>query len=255
MAIEIVIIPCLSDNYAYIIHDKAANKNTLVDAPEFEPISACLEASNWNLDNILITHHHQDHIAGVEELYKKFRPLIFGAKADAHRLPRLDLALEQDEKFSVGSLIFKCIEVPGHTLGHIAFYCASEKILFSGDSLMTLGCGRLFEGTAEEMLTGLDIMRSLPEETAVYSGHEYAEQNANFAITIEPENKDLINRSEKIFHNVKSKSPNVPVSIKLEKQTNPFLRCDVPEVMKLPMFEHKTKLEIFSALRSMKDNF
>ena len=255
MTIEIVTIPCLMDNYAYIIHDKSSKKTTLVDAPEFEPIKSFLDDSNWGLDNILITHHHHDHIGGIQELINNFKPTIFGAKADEHRLPKLDVALENRDKFSVSNLIFKCIEVPGHTIGHIAFYSATEKLLFSGDSLMTLGCGRLFEGTAENMLSSLDKISSLPDDTAIYSGHEYANQNAKFATKIEPQNMALKERVKEISKNLKLNYPNVPVSLKKEKETNPFLRCDKAEVMALPIFDKKTRLEIFTSLRQMKDAF
>ena len=255
MSVEIITIPCLIDNYAYIIHEKASNKNTLVDAPASEPIMAFLNALNWKLDSILITHHHNDHIEGIQELTKKFNPIVYGAKADAYRLPKLDVELEHRDKFSASNLVVKCLEVPGHTIGHIAFYLATENILFSGDSLMTLGCGRLFEGTAEDMMSSLDSISSLPENTEIYSGHEYAKQNAKFALTIEPHNELLKERAKEISKNIELKRSNVPVSLKTEKETNPFLRCDTPEIMKLPIFKNKNKLEIFSTLRQMKDTF
>lgn len=255
MPIKIVIVPCLIDNYAYIMHDEVSNKTTLVDAPEFISVQKCLEKRNWNLDNILITHHHQDHIDGIKELKHYYNPTIFGAKEDAERLPKLDVELSDRDKFSVSNIIFKCLEVPGHTIGHLAFYCASEKLLFTGDSLMTLGCGRLFEGTPEQMLNSLNLLSSLPSDTAVYSGHEYANQNANFALSVEPKNSYLIDRADKISKNINFNIPNVPVPLAEEKETNPFLRCNSKEIQSSLNLDNKNSLDTFTKLRKMKDNF
>ena len=255
MSVNIYTIPCLQDNYAYILHDKSSKKTTLVDAPEFDPILSFLNDRDWKLDNILITHHHWDHIAAVEELVTEFNPVVFGAKADIDRLPKLDVVLEDKDKFSVSNVIIKCLEVPGHTIGHLAFYSPTMKILFSGDSLMALGCGRLFEGSAEDMLSSLDKICKLPDDTMIYSGHEYANQNAKFALSIEPQNLKLRNRANQISKNNDKSYPNVPVILSTEKETNPFLRSDKLEIKRLPLFSDKTRLEIFTALRQMKDNF
>ena len=255
MSIEIVTIPCLVDNYAYIIHDTSTKKNILIDAPELSPILQALDERNWKLDYILITHHHSDHINAVEKLQKEFNSLICGAQKDAERLPKLDISLSDKEKFSVGSLIFKCFEVPGHTAGHIAFYCQSKDILFTGDSLMALGCGRLFEGTPEEMWASLTKLMYLPDSTMIYSGHEYAYQNAKFALSIDSENNALSKRAKEIFQNAETATPNVPVSLELEKSTNPFLRSGHENIKsKLDMFG-KNSLEVFTKLREMKDLF
>ena len=255
MSLEIVIVPCLSDNYAYIIHDEASNKTTLVDAPEFYSINKCLEKRKWKLDSILITHHHQDHVDGIPQLRDRYNPTVFGAEQDLFRLPKLDVALTDKDKFSVSNLIFKCLEVPGHTIGHVAFYCASEKLIFTGDSLMSLGCGRLFEGTPEQMLTSLNLISSLPSDTAIYSGHEYANQNAKFALSVDPKNSDLIIRADRINGNMKSNSPNVPVTLIEEQKTNPFLRSTNKEIQSRIGLDNKHSLEVFTKLREMKDNF
>jgi hydroxyacylglutathione hydrolase len=255
MSIEIIIIPCLIDNYAYIIHDTSSNKTTLVDAPEFYSINKWLEDKKWSLDNILITHHHDDHIGAVEKLKRCYDPLIFGAAKDRHRLPKLDVELSDRDKFSVSNLIFKCLEVSGHTIGHLAFYCASEKIIFTGDSLMALGCGRLFEGTPEQQLTSLELISSLPSTTNVYSGHEYAKQNADFALTVEPNNQVLIKRADKIYQNIDRNVHNMPTTILEEQSTNPFLRTRSAEIQRSLKLERKPTLEIFTKLREMKDKF
>jgi len=147
------------------------------------------------------------------------------------------------------------LEVPGHTIGHVAFYCASEKLIFTGDSLMSLGCGRLFEGTAEQMLTSLSLISSLPPDTAIYSGHEYANQNAKFALTVDPKNLDLIARADRISRNMKSNSSNVPVTLVEEQKTNPFLRSANKEIQSRIGLDNKDILEVFTKLREMRDNF
>jgi len=255
MSLKIIVVPCLADNYAYIIHDKLANKTTLVDAPDFYPIQQELEKKKWVLDNILITHHHEDHIAGVAELSKLYNPKVFGAESDKSRLPHLDVSLSDRDKFSIGNHIFKCIDVPGHTLGHVAFYCASENIVFTGDSLMTLGCGRIFEGTAQQMFESLGQLKKLPEITKVFSGHEYARQNAKFSLTVEPDNSFLIEQAKQIEINLGLKLPNVGFSLLTEKKTNPFLRADTNEIKVALGLEDRSDLDTFTTLRKMKDEF
>ena len=255
MPLKIVIVPCLTDNYAYILHDTLSKKTTLVDAPEFTPIKERLETEKWRLDNILITHHHDDHIAGVMELKECYNPLVYGADVDRKRLPNLDVSLSDKEKFSVSNLIFKCIDVPGHTLGHLAFYCASENIVFTGDSLMTLGCGRIFEGTPQQMLESLNQLKKLPNNTIVYSGHEYAAQNARFALSVDLNNSDLKSRAKQILRNIELKIPNVGFSLEEEMQTNPFLRSNALEIRAGLGLNNNSDLEVFTKLRKMKDNF
>ena len=255
MPLKIIVVPCLTDNYAYILHDTLSKKTTLVDAPEFTPIKERLETEKWRLDNILITHHHDDHIAGVMELKECYNPLVYGADVDRKRLPNLDVSLSDKEKFSVSNLIFKCIDVPGHTLGHLAFYCASENIVFTGDSLMALGCGRIFEGTPQQMFESLHQLKKLPDSTIAYSGHEYAAQNARFALSVEPNNHHLEKRAKQIMKNIKSNLPNVGVSIGEEKKTNPFLRPSESEIRSTLGLCNNSDLEVFTMLRKMKDNF
>lgn len=255
MSLKIVTVPCLSDNYAYILHNTLLNKTTLVDAPDFAAIKEVLDKENWSLDNILLTHHHNDHIAAVPELVKVYNPLIYGSESDTKRLPRLNVTLSDRDKFSVGGLIFKCFEVPGHTLGHIAFYCSSENIVFTGDSLMTLGCGRIFEGSPEQMFESLNQIKNLPNNTVMYSGHEYAKQNVKFALSVDPGNQSLAEKMSQIIRNEDSQVPNVPSTIENEKDTNPFLRVADHDIRKKLNLEKNSDLEVFKVLREMKDNF
>ena len=255
MPLKIIVVPCLTDNYAYILHDTLSKKTTLVDAPDFAPIKEYLDKEKWGLDSILITHHHDDHIYGVAELVEHYDPLVYGAAADRKRLPNLDISLSDKDKFSVCNLIFKCIDVSGHTLGHLAFYCASENIVFTGDSLMTLGCGRIFEGTPQQMLNSLNQLKRLPNNTIVYSGHEYAAQNARFALSVDLNNSDLKSRAKQIMRNIELKIPNVGFSLEEEMQTNPFLRSNAVEIRASLGLNNNSDLEVFTKLRTMKDNF
>ena len=187
----IKIIPCLSDNYAYIIRDEHTNKNILVDAPEHEPIEKYLDEKALSLEFILITHHHSDHIDGVNYLKNKYSPKIIGASRDKHRLPQLDIEVEEGKQLSIGSKTFNIYDVDGHTVGHIAYALLEDKALFTGDSLMVMGCGRLFEGTPDDMWKSLRKLKQLPKDIMIYSGHEYTRSNIEFALTVDPKNDKL----------------------------------------------------------------
>ena len=194
MPLHLVTIPCLADNYAYLIHDAETGQTAVIDVPEPGPILAALSAHQWRLTDILITHHHDDHIQGVEALRTATGAMVLGAAADAHRLPRLDLALDEATTFSIGTEIARVIDVPGHTLGHIAYHFPQSHLCFTADSLMSGGCGRLFEGTARQMHASLQKLAALPPETLICSGHEYTTSNLRFAATLEPGNPRLISR-------------------------------------------------------------
>ena len=181
MALEIVVVPCRADNYAYLLRDGAGRRVGVVDAPDAGAIEAALAERGWGLDMILITHHHEDHIAGVDELREAHGATVVGAAADRRRLPRLDIEVEEGDTFALGVSMAEVIDAPGHTIGHIAYYFAGAGALFSADSLMVMGCGRLFEGAPEQMWSSLSRMAALPGETLVYSGHEYTASNMRFA--------------------------------------------------------------------------
>ena len=252
---KIEIIPCLSDNYAYLIRDEQTNKNILVDAPEHESIERYLDKNAMSLDCILITHHHNDHIDGISYLRKKYSPKIIGAKRDKHRLPNLDIEVEEGGKFSVGSKTFEVYDVDGHTIGHISYALFEDKALFTGDSLMVMGCGRLFEGTPEDMWKSLKKLKQLPEDIMIYSGHEYTRSNIEFAITIDPNNKKLEARKVKELGRIEKSVPTVPSSLKEELDTNPFLREDDPSIVDHLNMANLDPISRFAKIRALKDSF
>ena len=252
---KIEIIPCLSDNYAYLIRDEQTNKNILVDAPEHESIERYLDKNAMSLDFILITHHHNDHIDGISYLRKKYSPKIIGAKRDKHRLPNLDIEVEEGKKFSVGSKTFEVYDVDGHTIGHIAYALFEDKALFTGDSLMVMGCGRLFEGTPEDMWKSLKKLKELPEDIMIYSGHEYTRSNIEFAITVDPKNEKLQARKVKELDRIEKGTPTVPSSLKEELATNPFLRESDPSIVDQLDTVNLDPISRFAKIRTLKDSF
>lgn len=255
MPLDIRVIRCRTDNYAYLLHDPASGETALVDAPEAAPILAALKDTGWSLGQILITHHHADHVEGVEELRAATGARVLGAGEDVHRLPPLDRELAGGDSVEVGGSRGEVIEVPGHTVGHIAFHFPDSRAVFTADSLMALGCGRLFEGTAPMMWESLSRLKELPGDTLVYSGHEYTASNAKFALTIEPDNESLILRSEAIAKARSEDRPTVPALLEDELRTNPFLRADLPEVKTLLDMDGYSDADVFAEIRQRKDDF
>tara|TARA_B100000963_G_scaffold229220_1_gene199932 strand:+ start:96 stop:860 length:765 start_codon:yes stop_codon:yes gene_type:complete len=252
---SIEIIPCLSDNYAYIIRDEQTNKNILVDAPEHAPIERYLDNKAMSLDFILITHHHSDHIDGINHLKHKYAPKIIGAKRDKYRLPPLDIEVEEGKKLTIGSKKFDIYDVDGHTVGHVAYNLLDDKALFSGDSLMVMGCGRLFEGTPEDMWKSLEKLKQLPEDTMIYSGHEYTKSNTEFAITVDPQNERLKNRRIRDLDQLQKGHPTVPSTLREELGTNPFLRESEMSIVDHLDMSNLDPISRFAKIRALKDNF
>lgn len=250
---EIVTVPCLSDNYAYLIHNADTGETALVDAPEAAPIKAALDSRGWTLTDILITHHHNDHIDGVAALREHAK--VYGNAADQHRLPPLDVPLSANSSTQICGLQTDVIDVPGHTVGHIAFHMPALSAAFTADSLMALGCGRLFEGTADQMWDSLQTLRALPTDTMIYSGHEYTASNAKFAMSIEPDNPDLIYRVRQIEDARSRNEPTVPARLDLELATNPFLRADTSALQIATDMQGKDPASVFADIRRRKDNF
>lgn len=252
-ALELVTVSCLSDNYAFLVHNAETGETALIDAPEAAPIQAALDARGWVLTDILLTHHHNDHIDGVADLRGTAR--VIGAATDAHRLPSLDLAVAERDLIKVCGALTHIFDVSGHTIGHIAFHMPQAGYLFTADSLMALGCGRLFEGTPAQMWGSMQKLRALPDETLVCSGHEYTESNARFALALDPENAALISRVEDIRAARHAKLPTVPSVLGDEKRTNPFLRADDPTLKTVLDMENMTDTEVFAEIRGRKDKF
>lgn len=251
--LELVTIPCLSDNYAFLLHNPSTGDTLLVDAPEAEPIQDALDATGWTLTDILLTHHHYDHVDGLPFLRGDAR--VIGCAADSHRLPPLDLAVAEGDTITICGEDATVMDVSGHTLGHIAVHFPSTGVVFTADSLMALGCGRLFEGTPEQMWDSLQKLRALPDETRVCSGHEYTQSNASFAITIEPDNEDLILRVDEIATARAAGEATVPSNLGVEKRTNPFLRADNPDLQAAIGMLGTPAAAVFAHIRKKKDIF
>lgn len=255
MTLELVTIPCLKDNYAYLLHDPVSGDTTLIDAPEPGPILAELRKRGWHLDQILLTHHHWDHIDGVAAIVEATSAEILGAAADAHRLPTLTRALIEADTLQIGPETAYVIEVPGHTIGHIAFYLPKSGYAFTADSLMAGGCGRLFEGTPDQMWQSLEKLRQLPPETLICSGHEYTTSNLAFAATIEPENEALQARIARVAAARAQGRATVPSRLSGELATNPFLRANLPHIKASLGMADASDAESFTEIRVRKDRF
>jgi hydroxyacylglutathione hydrolase len=253
--VEIVTIPCLTDNYAYLVKGPGEAEVALIDAPDAAPIEAALVARGWTLGAILITHHHNDHTAGVEALRARYGCKVAGPAAEADRLPRLDRALSDGDTGGGGPFRSVVIAVPGHTLGHIAYHFPEAAAVFTADSLMACGCGRVFEGTPAQMWQSLSRLAALPPGTLVYSGHEYALANLRFARTLDPENRALMSRQERTAEARRDGRPSVPVTLSEELATNPFLRPGDPALRHAVGMTQASDAEVFAEIRARKDRF
>ena len=255
MSLEIITVPCLSDNYAFIAKDQETGITAVIDAPEAAPILAALTARGWAADLVLITHHHDDHIMGLAKIVAATGAKVVGAKADQHRLPDLDVALSEGDTIDIGASKGVVLDVSGHTIGHIAFHFAEAKAIFTADSLMALGCGRVFEGTFDQMWGSLGKMARLDPETLVCSGHEYTAANGRFAMSVEPNNAALQTRVADVARARAAGQPTVPSLLSLELATNPFLRAHSPEIRANLNMADAKDAEVFAEVRRQKDAF
>lgn len=253
MTLEIVTVPCRSDNYAYLV--KGPDGVCIIDAPEAAPLIAAAEERGWKPGVLMITHHHPDHTEGTAELKERFGLKVMGPKAEEAKLPPLDMALTEGMNGGEGEAYTVPLDVPGHTLGHLAFHFPNAGVIFTADSLMAWGCGRVFEGTMEMQHATMQKLAALPPETMIYSGHEYTLSNMKFALSIEPDNPDLLARSEKVTAQRDRGEPTVPVALSEELATNPFLRCHTAEVQKAVGMEGASPAEVFAEVRGRKDRF
>lgn len=255
MPLELVTLPALSDNYAYLLHDTASGDTACIDAPEAAPILAELAKRGWSLTDIWLTHHHHDHTGGVDDLLDHYDAKVTGAAADRHRLPSLNREVSEGDAFKFGGEVVEILDVSGHTDGHIAFVLPESRYAFTADSLMALGCGRLFEGTAAQMWESLQKLAALDPETLICSGHEYTHTNAQFAITIDPDNQDLKDRIDRIGSLLEQNKPTVPSKLSDEVATNPFLRATDPAIRAHLNMIGAEPVEVFAEIRARKDRF
>ncbi|RPG98272.1 MAG: hydroxyacylglutathione hydrolase [Candidatus Pelagibacter sp. TMED106] len=238
---KIEIIPCLQDNYSYLIIDNKKKIACVIDPSESKPIIEYLEKNEIKLKFILNTHHHYDHVGGNKKLKNLYKAKVLGFEGDKNRIPEIDICLKDNEIWKFENFVSKIIHIPGHTLGHIGFYFHKEKSIFTGDTLFSLGCGKIFEGTYSQMFNSINRIKKLPLNTKIYCGHEYTDQNSKFCLLHDQNNQKLKDKIKEISEKLKRKIPTIPSTIKDEMECNIFLKSK--------------NLETFSKLRDLKDNF
>ena len=258
--IEIHMFPCLRDNYGFLLHDAETSVTAAVDTPEVEPILAALRDKGWRLTHILNTHHHNDHAGGNLAIKEATGCRIIGPRADAARIPGIDTQVGEGDEFLLGGHPVRVHDTPGHTRGHIVYYLPGDGVAFVGDTLFAMGCGRLFEGTPQQMWTSLQKLMSWPDDTRVYCAHEYTQANAQFALTVEPGNDALTRRARKVDALRAANAPTVPTTMGIEKATNPFLRPMSEEIRgKVGLGGSSTAeadlVAVFARTRTLKDRF
>ena len=253
--LEIELLPVLSDNYAYLVHDPGAGVTAVVDPPVVEPVLRRLAARGWKLDWILSTHHHSDHTAGNLELKEATGCRVAGARADEARIPGIDLKLAEGDRFSLGEAEAQVLETPGHTSGHISFWFGGSKALFCADTLFSLGCGRVIEGTHAQMWNSLSKLAALPDDTLAYCGHEYTQANARFALSVDADNPALQARAAEVDRQRAAGEPTVPTTIAAERAANPFLRAGDKAIRARLGMESASDAEVFAEIRRRKDRF
>ncbi|MGO3931535.1 hydroxyacylglutathione hydrolase [Rhodopseudomonas pseudopalustris] len=255
MAAEIRLFPCLNDNFGYLVHDPATGATAAIDAPEATPISATLQREGWTLTDILLTHHHGDHVGGVAALKEAYGCRVVAPHDKTAALPLVDLRVAQGDVVKVGSLLARVLETPGHTLDHVVYVFDDDKVVFTGDTLFSLGCGRLFEGSYPMMWDSLLKLRALPDDMLMYCGHEYTAANVKFALTIEPANPALLARAAEVNELRSAGQPTIPVRLGVEKSANVFLRADDPAVAAGVRLKGADPIAVFTELRERKNKF
>ncbi|HKO73253.1 MAG TPA: hydroxyacylglutathione hydrolase [Bradyrhizobium sp.] len=253
MAAEIRLFPCLTDNFGYLIHNPATKATASIDAPEAGPIVKALEHEGWRLTDILITHHHGDHVGGVAELKQKYGARVVAPHDKTTKIANVDHRVSQGDVVKVGGLLARVLETPGHTLDHVSYVFDLEKALFAADTLFSIGCGRVFEGTYPMMWDSLLKLRALPDDFKLYCGHEYTAANVKFALTVEPDNAALKARAEEVARLRAANRPTVPTLLGEEKKANVFLRADEPSVAAGVRMKGRSAAEVFGELRERKN--
>ncbi len=256
MTTHVFQFPCLSDNFGVLIHDSGSGRTAAIDAPDGEAVIAAAKAQGWKLTDLLITHHHADHVQGVPAVRAAFPGLrVVGPAKEAARIGAIDVEVKEGDYVEIGALKARVIETPGHTAGQVNYVFEEDQIAFTGDTLFSLGCGRVLETPLPVMWSSLAKLAALPGETQVYCGHEYTEANARFALSIEPGNVDLVARADAVKALRAKGQPTLPTTIALELATNPFLRAEVPAVQKAVGLEGADPAQVFAEIRRRKDSF
>jgi len=247
------LFPCLTDNFGYLVHDPATKATASIDAPEAGPILRALERERWTLSDILITHHHHDHVGGVAELKQKYACRVVAPHDKSAKIANVDVRVGQGDVVKVGNLLGRVMETPGHTLDHVSYIFDNDKALFAADTLFSIGCGRVFEGNYAMMWDSLLKLRALPDDFRLYCGHEYTAANIKFALTVEPENPALNARAEEVTKLRAANKPTVPTLLGEEKKANVFLRADEPSVAASVRMKGRSASEVFAELRERKN--
>jgi hydroxyacylglutathione hydrolase len=255
MPAKIRLFRCLQDNYGVLIHDPDSGGTAAIDAPEAAAVEAALEDTGWRLTDILVTHHHHDHTGGIAALKRKYKCRVVAPAGEAAKIPDVDETVREGSKVAVGKLAANVLETPGHTAGHITYWFPADKLAFAGDTLFSIGCGRVIEGTPEMMWNSLLKLRALPDDTRVYCGHEYTLANIKFAQTVEPANKALAARAAQAAAQVAKQEPTIPTTIAAEKAENPFLRADLPEIAAGIGMAGQPAARVFAEIRERKNKF
>ncbi|MEQ8394010.1 hydroxyacylglutathione hydrolase [Thalassobaculum sp.] len=254
-ALEIVLVPALSDNYVYLLHDAGTGATAVVDPGEAAPVEAALAARGWTLTQIVNTHHHHDHTDGNDALKAKYGAPLVGPRAESARISGMDVTVGDGDTVEIAGHRATVYETPGHTTGHISFHIADSQALFCGDTLFALGCGRMFEGTPTQFWKSLSTLRGLPADTRIYCGHEYTQSNARFAVSVDGGNAKLKARAAEIDRLRAAKQPTVPSILADELDTNPFLRADDPAMAAAVGMAGADPTAVFAEIRKRKDAF
>jgi hydroxyacylglutathione hydrolase len=255
MPAQTYLFPCLKDNFGVLLHDPGSCATAAIDAPEAAAVEAALAKTGWGLTDILVTHHHGDHTAGIGELKAHHKCRVVAPRNEAQRIAHVDDTVGEGDAVQVGSLTGRVIETPGHTAGHISYFLPADKLAFVGDTLFSIGCGRVIEGNPEMMWQSLLKLRALPDDTKFYCGHEYTDANIRFAKTIEPNNKSLAARAQEVAQLLAAGKPTIPATIGAEKAENPFLRADVAEVAQSVGLAGSPAWKVFAEIRERKNKF
>ena len=253
MPAQVHLFMCLKDNFGVLLHDPGSGRTAAIDAPEAAPVEAALKATGWKLTDILVTHHHHDHTGGIEELKQRYRCRVVAPDGEAGAVPDVDETVREGDTVRVGGLEGRVIETPGHTSAPATLHFAADKLLFAGDTLFSIGCGRVIEGSMDQMWQSMLKLRALPDDTRLYCGHEYTLANIKFAKTVEPDNTALTARERQVQELLAAGKPTAPSTLGEEKAANPFLRADIAEVARAVGMAGAPAAQVFAEIRMRKN--